>query len=344
MLLRRQMPAHNSDHTYHRRIGHLCNSELVNSRHGGRECCVDRNRVPKRIISQVNGTRVPSTFVNSTTVGVTIPGAIRSTAQSIQIVIFNGDGTQLPAFQLPFATAAPVVTAGGILNAASNLPGAIAPGEIISILGTGFGPAATVIGAFVNGVLPTQLGETRVLVDGVATPIVSTGPNQVSAIVPYSVLGRESVAIEVEYQGQRSTAVRVNVAASSPGIFTQNASGTGQAAALNQDGSANASTNGAAAGSVLTLYATGEGISLPAGADGRQVPPNAVPKPVQQVSVTIGGVPAAIEYAGGSPGSVVGLLQVNARIPAGVTAGPAVSVVLRVDTTTSRDGVTVAIR
>jgi uncharacterized protein (TIGR03437 family) len=58
----------------------------------------------------------------------------------------------------------------------------------------------------------------------------------------------------------------------------------------------------------------------------------------------IGGVPATVEYAGGSPGSVAGLLQVNVRIPAGVTAGPAVPVVLRIDATGSREGVTVAIR
>ena len=147
-----------------------------------------------------------------------------------------------------------------------------------------------------------------------------------SAIVPYSVLGRESVAFEVEYQGQRSAAVRVNVGSASPGIFTQSANGTGQAAAVNQDGSQNSAANSAAVGTVLTLYATGEGLSLPTGPDGRQVPSNP-PKPVQQVSVTIGGVPATTEYVGGSPGSVAGLLQVNVRIPAGVTAGPAVPVV-----------------
>jgi uncharacterized protein (TIGR03437 family) len=292
---------------------------------------------------QVNGTRVASTFVNATTVRVTIPGSIRSSAQSLQLVVFNADGTQLPAFQLPFAVAGPVVAATGIVNSASNLPGPVVPGEIISIAGTGFGPAAPLSGAFENGILGTQLGETRVLVDGVAAPILSVIRNQVSAIVPYSVLGRESVAFEVEYQGQRSPAVRVNVGSVSPGIFTQSAAGTGQAAAVNQDGSANSASNAAAVGSVLTLFATGEGLSLPTGPDGRQVP-STPSKPVQQVSVTIGGVPATVEYAGGSPGSVAGLLQVNVRIPAGVTAGPAVPVVLRVDATSSREGVTVAIR
>jgi uncharacterized protein (TIGR03437 family) len=293
--------------------------------------------------ARVNGTTVPSTFVNPTTVRITIPGSIRSTAQSLQIVIFNADGTQLPAFQLPFATAGPVVAATGIVNAATNLPGPVVPGEIISITGTGFGPAAPVTGSFVDGVLGTQLGEIRVLVDGVSAPIVSAGPNQVSAIVPYSVLGRETVAFEVEYQGQRSTPVRINVGPANPGIFTQSATGTGQAAAVNQDGSVNSATTPAQAGSVLTLFATGEGLSLPTGPDGRQVPSNA-PKPIQQVSVTIGGVPATVEYAGGSPGSVAGLLQVNVRIPAGVPAGATVPVVLRVESTGSREGVTVAIR
>ena len=164
-----------------------------------------------------------------------------------------------------------------------------------------------------------------------------------SAIVPYSVLGRETVAFEVEYQGQRSTPARLNVGPANPGIFTQTATGTGQAAAVNQDGSVNSATTPAQAGSVLTLFATGEGLSLPTGPDGRQVPSNA-PKPIQQVSVTIGGVPATVEYAGGSPGSVAGLLQVNVRIPASVTAGPTVPVVLRVESAGSREGVTVAIR
>jgi trimeric autotransporter adhesin len=177
----------------------------------------------------------------------------------------------------------------------------------------------------------------------VAAPILSVGSNQVSAIVPYSVLGRASVGFEVEYRGQRTSAVRLNTASTSPGLFTQNNTGTGQAAAVNQDGSFNSASNPAAAGSVITLFGTGEGISVPAGADGRQITGDP-PKPIASIAVTIGGMPVQVEYAGGSPGSVAGMLQLNVRLPAGLAAGAAVPVSVNIGGVNSRDGVTIAIR
>ena len=141
-----------------------------------------------------------------------------------------------------------MISASGIVNGASGLAGPVAPGEIITVYGTGFGPTSPVRGMFVNGILESTVGETRVLVDGVAAPILTAASNQVSAIVPYSVLGRESVAFEVEYRGQKSPAVRLNTTSASPALFTQNNSGTGQAAATNQDGSFNSAENPTAGG------------------------------------------------------------------------------------------------
>jgi uncharacterized protein (TIGR03437 family) len=46
-------------------------------------------------------------------------------------------------------------------------------------------------------------------------------------------------------------------------------------------------------------------------------------QPLANVTATIGGQPATVLYAGGSPGSIEGLLQINVRIPAGTTAGNA---------------------
>ncbi|HYI98021.1 MAG TPA: SBBP repeat-containing protein [Bryobacteraceae bacterium] len=293
---------------------------------------------------RVNGTAVTSLFVSATSVRATIPASVMTAAQPLQIVVANPDGTQSPAFSLPFASAGgPVVSASGIVNGASGLAGPVAPGEIITIYGTGFGPAAPVRGTFVNGILESTVGETRVLVDGVAAPIISAASNQVSAIVPYSVLGRESVGVEVEYRGQRAPAVRLNTTSASPGLFTLNNSGTGQAAATNQDGSFNSAETPAAGGSVITLFGTGEGLALPAGADGRQIT-GEPPRPVAQVLVLIGGMPAQVEYAGGSPGSVAGLLQINVRLPAGLSAGAAIPVQVSIGGVTSRDGVTIAIR
>ena len=94
---------------------------------------------------------------------------------------------------------------------------------------------------------------------------------------------------------------------------------------------------------MITLFGTGEGLAVPAGADGRQIT-GEPPRPVAQVSVLIGGMPAQVEYAGGSPGSVAGLLQINARLPAGLSPGNAIPVQVNVGGVTSRDGVTIAIR
>jgi uncharacterized protein (TIGR03437 family) len=61
------------------------------------------------------------------------------------------------------------------------------------------------------------------------------------------------------------------------------------------------------------------------------------------VRVTVGGEPAEVLYAGGAPGLVAGVLQVNVRIPSGVAPGEA-PVVLRVGSARSQSFVTIAVR
>jgi uncharacterized protein (TIGR03437 family) len=65
---------------------------------------------------------------------------------------------------------------------------------------------------------------------------------------------------------------------------------------------------------------------------------------VLPVTLTIGGQQAQVLYAGGSPGSLAGLMQINARIPAGITAGDAVPVVLQVGDVQAPQSVTIAVR
>ena len=209
----------------------------------------------------------------------------------------------------------------GIANAASNQPGAIAPGEIVTIYGTG-------------------LRNAQFLFNGLPAPVLYTTDVQAGAVVPYA-LTASSVQVVAQSGGVSSTPLSVSLAAAAPGIFTADTSGAGQAAALNQDGSPNGSANPAAAGSVIILYATGEGQTSPPGVDGKLgvVP---LPKPLATVSVTIGGAPATVQYAGGAQGIVAGVMQVNAVIPAGLSGS--VPVVLTVGAASSQPGVTIAIR
>ena len=185
--------------------------------------------------------------------------------------------------------------------------------------GTGFGPAQPVVASFSNGVLPSVLSETRLLVDGNPAPLLSVSCEPVER--DCAVLGSGKGMQSLSSSNTKDNAPRrfASVSGSPRRVsFTQNSSGTGPASALNQDGSANSASNPAAVGSVITLFGTGEGLSIPAGLDGRQIT-DVLPKPVQTVNATIGGVPATVDYAGGSSGTVAGLLQINVHIPAGVT-------------------------
>jgi uncharacterized protein (TIGR03437 family) len=234
------------------------------------------------------------------------------------------------------------VTPKVVTNAASNLAGSIAPGEIVVLYGSGIGPSQ--LAPYVldsAGLFSKTVAETRVLFNGIPGPILYSWTNQVSAIVPYTVTGAAADVV-VEYRGQKSLPVSVPVAASAPAIFTSNSSGSGQAAAFNQDGSVNGSAHPAPIGNVVVLFATGEGATSPAGTDGK---PAAVPlpKPVQLVEATIDGKPAEVQYAGAAPGLVAGVIQVNVKIPDGVSVGSSVPVILRVGGTGSPSGVTIAV-
>jgi uncharacterized protein (TIGR03437 family) len=121
-------------------------------------------------------------------------------------------------------------------------------------------------------------------------------------------------------------------------------SSAGQAIVVNQDGSPNSPLNPAAPGSVVTLLASGAGQLSPGGIDGAIVSPGNLPQPVLPVMAQIGGQPADVEYAGGAPGMVEGVIQVNLQIPTATQTGAAVPLVLQVGDSTSQSGITVAVQ
>jgi uncharacterized protein (TIGR03437 family) len=234
-------------------------------------------------------------------------------------------------------------TAEGVVNAASFLGGAVAAGEIVTIFGTAIGPDSLRQLELSGDKVNTQLAGVQVLFDGVPAPLIYVSRQQLSAVVPYAVHGRNSTAIQIDYQGSRSPAVNLPVAASAPGIFALDATGRGQAAALNEDTTINSVPAPAAPGSVAVFYATGEGQTSPAGSDG-QLALTTLPEPLLPVTVSIEGREADVLYAGAAPLLVAGVLQVNARVPAGLDGGPAVPVRIKVGQQSSQEGITLAVR
>jgi len=238
---------------------------------------------------------------------------------------------------------APAITAAGIGNSASYAAAGVAPGEIVVVFGEHFGPSS--VARFSLGSdrrVPSLLASTRLLFDDVAAPMIYAAKGQLSAVVPYAVEGKQSTSVSVEYAGVKSPAVSIPVVAAAPGIFTLDSSGKGPGAILNQDGTVNSRTAPASRGSVITIFATGEGQTDPPGQDGKPAA-EPLPRPALPVSVEIGGVAAEVRYAGGAPGLVAGVIQINAQVPSTVAPGNTVPVVVKVGQASSQTGVTVAI-
>jgi uncharacterized protein (TIGR03118 family) len=242
---------------------------------------------------------------------------------------------------------APPATILSVVNGASFAGGAVAPGEVVSITGITIGPSpgvANVVPA-VLGKVSTTAGSVSVTFDygsgGVApAPILYASASQVDAIVPYALGGASSATIVLNYGAQQLT-MQAPVALSAPGVFTANFSGSGQATALNPDGTVNSPTNPSASGSVITLFATGQGPVLPPGEDG-VVDDRILSTPQLPVSLTIGGQTADVLYAGTGPGLVQGVMQVEAVIPSSLTG--AVPVVLTVGSAGSQANVTISVQ
>jgi uncharacterized protein (TIGR03437 family) len=230
-----------------------------------------------------------------------------------------------------------------VTNAASYFPDTVAPGEVVAIFGSNLGPP-TPAGLQLDdsGAVSTTLGGTRVLFDGVPSPMIFASVGQIDAVVPFGAAAGKVQAM-VQYQGLTSAAFPVTVVPAVSGIFSADASGVGQAIVLNQDGSINSPGSPAAPGSVITLWATGAGQLSPPAVDGA-VDPGNLSWPVLPVLAQIGGQVADVLYAGDAPGIVEGVIQVNLRIPPASQTGAAVPLVLRVGSSFSQYGITLAVQ
>ena len=227
-------------------------------------------------------------------------------------------------------TAAPL----SAVNAASLKPGPIAPGEIVTIFGAGIGPESTVLGSQdAAGLFPRELARVKVLFDGRPSPLFYVQAQQINVQAPYDISGKSTVEVEIFYQETSRGKVTVPVANAAPGVFTVG-SGKGQAKALNADGTPNSELKPALRATLVTLYATGEGLTHRAGTE---------ETPVLPVILTLGGYTAQILLARAAPG-FSGMLEIKARVPGGFAPTGDIEVVLQVGDAISQKGVTIAVR
>ncbi|MCW5983207.1 MAG: hypothetical protein KIT09_34270 [Bryobacteraceae bacterium] len=211
-----------------------------------------------------------------------------------------------------------VVDAASFVNSDS-----VSPGEIVTLFGSGIGPREGAAFQFENGRAPTSLGRVRVLVNGEAVPLLYVSWNQVNAILPYSLEAGSRPAIQVVTDGEESNALSTPyVQRAAISLFRAGDSPLRPAAALNQDGSLNGPENPAMKGSVVVLFGTGGGATVPASIAGEITPLEARPLEVEPEIWIDNTLRATVEYAGAAPGLVSGVTQINARLPEDVPDNP----------------------
>ena len=183
----------------------------------------------------------------------------------------------------------------------------VSPGMLLSVFG--YNLASTTMTASRNP-LSYTLGGVRATVNGVAAPLIYVSPNQLNLQVPYTV-GAGPAVLGIDNNGQIA-GFAFQIAPSAPGVFADP-----QGNLLPQ---ASAPEN-----TVATLYVNGIGEVSPAlrtafSPSAATAPVN-LPKPALPLSVTVGGAPAFLQFAGIAPG-LVGVAQVNFTVPLSIPPGP----------------------
>jgi uncharacterized protein (TIGR03437 family) len=232
---------------------------------------------------------------------------------------------------VPVTAVLPAISSGGIVNAASFAK-TVAPGSIASVFGTAIASSRQ---SAASVPLSTSLGGASLAVAGMPATFFFASPNQINVQIPWEAQpGATSASLTV---GANSSAASVNVAQYAPGIFTTgSAQGivVGPSGGLAAPGGAFTGSQPVTAGDFITIYCTGLGPVTNQPASGAAADSDPLPSTTVPASVTIGGVTAAVSYAGLTPGAV-GLYQVNAQVPPGVASGDSVPLTMSIGGATS---------
>jgi uncharacterized protein (TIGR03437 family) len=197
----------------------------------------------------------------------------------------------------------PAMRIDGVTNAAS-FQLAVAPGMLATVFGSQLAPEVRWPAVFP---LPLQMSGVSATINGVAAPLLYISPGQLNIQIPYEA-GAGPAVVGVNVNGQVAFH-EFTIAPSAPGIFAA--------------GGALVPTASGRPGDTLPLFMTGEGDVSPFFGTNRTPPSTTpleqLPRPVLPVTVTVGGLPAAVQFMG-IPSGLLGA-QINFTIPLGATPG-----------------------
>jgi uncharacterized protein (TIGR03437 family) len=155
--------------------------------------------------------------------------------------------------------------------------------------------------------LPTTLAGASITVNGQPAPLFFVSPTQINFQFPFEVTGAQALVQVTTLDG--ATTLLVPVMPAAPAIIAGGIIHAATGAPVNAD-------NPARAGEVLTLFATGLGVTNPAVPSGAPAPSAPLAVTASPVTVIMRDWSANVVFSGLAPGSV-GLYQVSFVVPDG---------------------------
>jgi uncharacterized protein (TIGR03437 family) len=274
---------------------------------------------------------LPQTYATRMSTDATEVGAARATPGSVlgydeatgQLLVSTGP--DLVGFD---PTALPVIAC--ILDSADSKPvTSVAPGQLLTLFG--------------QHLLASSNDGITVSINGVASPLLYTGSQQINLQAPFEIAGSAQASIVFgNKQLNLSDSRTLPIVAINPAAFLgstisltslancrlsgEQYNGGPSPLAYNADGTRNSCANPAAPGSVVQIFLEGLGMTSPAPTTGG-VTPN--PGPSLNLPITFpAGLPATVVSASEVPGSISGVWQVNIRMPANDTGAVPVSLLV----------------
>jgi uncharacterized protein (TIGR03437 family) len=295
------------------------------------------------------GYRVTGTTASAAGVIENLPNVLQATnvkpVRTIEAPILTSTSQPFTRTVAPLGNSIVVLTTSGVTVLAPNYDAAVASPSISSVVSAADGSASVAPGGLISVYgqqmspvnmatsqipLPTALAGSCLAVNGVPAPLLFVSSQQVNAQLPASASG--TVTLSIHTPGGVSDNYFLPILATAPTVFRSGTAGpeTGLATVFrNDNGQLITPTNPVHPGDIIIIYATGMGRTSPFVDSGLPalLPPNPLSNTVIKASVTLGGVPLNILYAGLVPGEV-GVDQINASVPGGVPLGMSIPLVV----------------
>jgi uncharacterized protein (TIGR03437 family) len=250
----------------------------------------------------------PTSGTGSGPLKISVNAAGLSRGAYVGLVTVQSSDTIPQAIQIPvtFVVGTSQTTVVNAVANGASYAQAFAPGMLLAVFGAQLSPITRSANVLP---LPLDISGVSATVNGVSAPLYYVSPGQINVQVPYET-GKGVAILGVNNNGQVAS-FPFTVAPAAPGLFTA------------PDGSLTPSAS-AKQGAAAIAFLTGDGDTTTFAITGASPPTGTstsrLPRPKLPVTVTVGGVAAAVSFAG-TPIGLVGVSQVNFTLAATTPLG-----------------------